>query len=99
MGPYPGNGRVLDPKVNSSQVLNATFPTHSQSDFAKLWSDVAAARATAPPSQEQWQSWWGRLALQQVQLAPITAFACSTPEICIGSDATTGHCICHTAGS
>lgn len=91
----PGNARILDPKVDSSQALNATFPANSQSNFEKLWSSVSSGRSSGPPSHEQLDNWWNTLASQQVNVAPVSAYACSEPDSCVAVDARSGHCICH----
>jgi hypothetical protein len=97
--PFAGNGRVLDPSVSSSKDLNASFPVEAQQDFADLWSTVEKSRSAATPSAEQWQGWWSTLSSNQGPLAPVTAFACSARNSCIGLNAGNGDCVCHSGGS
>eukprot|EP00931_Biecheleriopsis_adriatica_P094602 TRINITY_DN6822_c0_g2_i1.p1 TRINITY_DN6822_c0_g2~~TRINITY_DN6822_c0_g2_i1.p1 ORF type:complete len:499 (-),score=60.01 TRINITY_DN6822_c0_g2_i1:91-1551(-) len=92
---FPGNQRILDPETLSSHALNATISTDMKNAFANVWSQVAKQReGLVPIPHTQWQSWWSELSVSQARLAPLTARAGCSPDVCIGTMAVSGKCVC-----
>jgi len=92
---FRGNQRFLDPTVLATGALNATVAASSNSSFWSVFRDVAMARSlTTPPTISQWEDWWAKLTLDQIQLAPLTARSCSKPQHCVGTDVVTQECVC-----
>merc|ERR1712190_217412 len=92
----PGNARILDPSIAGDLALNATLPDGAQEQFDKLWATVKLGRSSSAPSFDQLQGWWNTLALQQLRIGPVAAFACADPDSCAAVDANSRHCICHS---
>uniref|UniRef100_A0A7S0ZWI0 Phospholipase B-like n=1 Tax=Noctiluca scintillans TaxID=2966 RepID=A0A7S0ZWI0_NOCSC len=90
---FPGNQRILDP-LASRNALNATFPTGAELEFEHFWAKVSIARSpngTLP----RVRTWWTAFAATQERVAPLTATSCeATDDICFGTNAITGVCLC-----
>jgi len=92
---FAGNQRVLDPETFSSHALNATTSTDMKKAFASVWSQVAKQReGPVPILPTQWQKWWSELTVSQARLAPLTARSGCSLDVCIGTMAVSGKCVC-----
>lgn len=95
---FQGNERLLDPTVSQSR-FNATLPGGAQGAFKSIWSIVSNRRqhgeAMAP---REYKQAWSIFKQHQVRAAPITAYSCGDAEACVGTDVSTGDCICKQTG-
>lgn len=94
----PANQRLLDPAL--AHLTNATLSAGATGAFEKVWAAAAAYRAAHwwSPSADVVKGWWRELAALP-RLAPLTAFACSAVDSCIGSvvgavEASAPDCVC-----
>lgn len=93
---YVLNERAVDPTMEGSVALNATFPADAKASFNALWASVEEHRVNA--TNGQWIEWWKTLSGSQVRVAPSTASSCGGSQLCIGSELKSGTCICKMKG-
>lgn len=98
----PGNGRVLDPTVDPARPLNITLPKESAPNFWSAWSKMHNQRQSdenfcseATASDGRVAAMWSDFSKHQLRLAPVTSRTCSDIEACIGTELSSGICICH----
>jgi hypothetical protein len=94
--PFPGNQRILDPRV-SREVLNVTVPSNAEAQFEALWTTVSDARVhgNGTLNSTQVKSWWSSFVVLQKRIAPLTATSCAaSDDVCFGVDALSGDCLC-----
>lgn len=92
---YDGNQRILDPEAQGSRALNATVSPQAQAAFERVWVEVAGRRTIPLPiTVDKWAQWWSTLVGSQARLAPLTAEAGCDRDLCIGTMAVSGDCVC-----
>lgn len=95
---FAGNQRVLDPEVMASQAMNATVAAGARDVFVQVWAEVLDRKKNPfPIGDSQWAKWWGMLTDSQARLAPLTARAGCSDDLCIGTMAVSGKCVCKHA--
>jgi len=92
---WAGNQRVLDPIAIASDALNTTISISSKEAFTTVWTEVANRRkGPSPITPSESSTWWAVLASSQIRLTPLTARSGCSEDLCVGSNAESGECIC-----
>lgn len=95
MGSWPGNQRILDPMAVAAGVLNVTIPISAEVAFTTIWAEVENRRKNPLPiGLKHWSTWWEGLASSQTRLAPVTAKAGCSEDLCFGTNVESGECVC-----
>ena len=84
------NRRFADP-ANIAQTTNATM-SNEIVNFEKVWKEAAALRALREITNEDLLTWWD--ALEQVNVAPVSARSCAAPHHCVAVNLASKDCIC-----
>lgn len=92
---FPSNRRLLDPvMLSAGSWVNATQKPEAAKAFLAVFREVAEARRKGPIDDDRWGAWWAILSASLTRVAPLTAFACSSADVCVGTEVSTGDCIC-----
>ena len=84
------NRRFADP-ANLAQTTNASVSNEIR-NFEQVWQEAAELRARREITNEDLLTWWA--ALEQVNVAPVSATSCAAPQHCVAVNLANKDCIC-----
>lgn len=94
---FPGNGRILDPTAKVTEHLNVSLPSGASATFKKIQQEAASARKLGNLTAQQITSWWSRLKVSTIEMAPLVSRSCASAA-CLGTNLWTGTCVCKVHG-